>query len=371
MHDSTVNHNEFTKAAQHLSKFFGAEPELRPIPVPMGLEDLAQLFSFGIARMFSKNWFLAILKSRQPQEQAGKDNSRDATGHEILTGSAGGYERVYQRIKVNVELPIAFVIPRLKPSTRDRMVQKSVPFIVPGTQVYLPEYVIDLRERFPEPPTVDRPFTPAAQLTLLYHLQRHSLNSISLQKVAKIFGYSAMMMTKIRREFEGSGIISLERKNREACFRFTDEPPVLWSKVKVRCESPLKKRIFVSGGSVERVALISGKSALTHYGYPHPQPMETSAPVYAIGRKKWERVLRDGEIKVAVKPQEASACMEIWSYDPALILEGRVVDPLSLALCFRGSSDAGMREISESLGSSAQFQSENTSSTKSDPFSSC
>jgi hypothetical protein len=368
VHDSTVNHNEFTKAAQHLSKFFGAEPELRPIPAPMELEDLTQLFSFGIARMFSKNWFLAILKSRQPQEQAGKDHSLDATGHEILTGSAGGYERVYQRIQVNVELPIAFVIPRLKPSTRDRMVQKSVPFIVPGTQVYLPEYVIDLRERFPEPPTVDRPFTPAAQLTLLYHLQRHSLNSISLQKIAKIFGYSAMMMTKIRREFEGSGIISLERKNREACFRFTDEPAVLWSKVKDRCESPLKKRVFVSGSSVERIGLISGGSALKHYGYSHPQPIEASAPVYAIGRKNWDRVLRNGEIKVAAKPQVAAACMEIWSYDPEPILAGRIVDPLSLALCLRGSSDAAMREISKSLSCRAHFQSENASLTNAEPF---
>jgi hypothetical protein len=332
------------------------------------LEDLAQLFSFGIAGMFSKDWLLAVLKSTPAQEQVGKSDSRETNSHEILIGSAGGYERLHQRMQLNVELPIAFIIPWLAPSTRDRMVQRFVPFIVPGTQVYLPEYVIDLRERFPEPPTVDRKFTPAAQLTLLYHLQRRSLNSISLQKMAEIFGYSAMMMTKVRREFEGSGIISLERKNREACFRFTDEPAVLWSKVKDRCESPLKKRVFVSGSSVERIGLISGRSALKHYGYPHPQRIEASAPVYAIGRKNWDRVLRNAEIKVAAKPQVAAACMEIWSYDPERILAGRIVDPLSLALCLRGSSDAAMREISKSLSCRAHFQSENASLTNAEPF---
>ncbi len=53
------------------------------------------------------------------------------------------------------------------------MVHKGIPFIVPGTQAFLPSALVDLRERFPKPSEKGRAsLSPTAQLTLLYHLER-------------------------------------------------------------------------------------------------------------------------------------------------------------------------------------------------------
>jgi len=46
---------------------------------------------------------------------------------------------------------------------RKRLVEKNVPFVVPGNQFYLPDLGIDFREYFRQPQKVVTGFAPATQ----------------------------------------------------------------------------------------------------------------------------------------------------------------------------------------------------------------
>jgi hypothetical protein len=47
--------------------------------------------------------------------------------------------------------PVVLVLPALPAYIRNRMVRCGLPFIVPGSQIFLPTARIDLRERFRQP----------------------------------------------------------------------------------------------------------------------------------------------------------------------------------------------------------------------------
>ena len=60
------------------------------------------------------------------------------------------------------------VIGQLEAYKRLRLVEKKIPFIVPGKQMYMPDLLIDLKEFGVKPIQQPKAMTPATQLLLLY-----------------------------------------------------------------------------------------------------------------------------------------------------------------------------------------------------------
>ncbi len=111
--------------------------------------------------------------------------------------------------------------PALESYARNRLVRKNIAFIVPGSQMFLPTALIDLRERQPSlrPVKSDR-LTPAAQCLVLYHLQRSTLSGTALQDVARKIGYTPVMLTRVRSELENAGMCESVRQGRTTRLRF-------------------------------------------------------------------------------------------------------------------------------------------------------
>ena len=79
------------------------------------------------------------------------------------------------------------------------MVHMGIPFIVPGSQTFIPNSIIDLRERFPQPNSKRREtLSPAAQCTVLYHLLRGPLSQVPLKEIAQKVQYSPIMVRRLK-----------------------------------------------------------------------------------------------------------------------------------------------------------------------------
>jgi hypothetical protein len=127
-------------------------------------------------------------------------------------GSPGEYGKHEEALKLKLGEPVVLVLPILPSYARNRMVQMGIPFIVPGSQTFIPNSLIDLRERFPQPNSKRREtLSPAAQCTVLYHLLRGPLAGISLKDIAQKVHYSPMMMTKVKDELEAGEYAKLSR----------------------------------------------------------------------------------------------------------------------------------------------------------------
>ena len=70
---------------------------------------------------------------------------------------------------------VVAIIPPVDAYKRLRLIEKRVPFIIPGKQMYMPDLLISLKEYGNIRIDNQQPATmqPAAQLILLYHLQEN------------------------------------------------------------------------------------------------------------------------------------------------------------------------------------------------------
>lgn len=308
----------------YLLTLSGVSPHLQPIQVEHIPLFLRNRFSFFTLELFGRPWCLAK-----------EDESREP-------GSPGEYEKQVESLRPLLPAPVVFVFDRLPSNARNRMVQKGIPFIVPGTQAFLPSALADLRERFPKPSRKGRAsLSPTAQLTLLYHLEREPLGGIPLRSIAGKVNCSAMMISKVKDELTAAGICAVERVGRSMVLKFPAEKRTLWNLAQSRLTSPVKKTRWVrwTREPVHPVRL-SGISALSR----RTMLADDRLPTYALGPGILESCLELGTLADCPDGDEAMAKMELWSYEPSLLGDNRVVDPLSLYLSLRHNGDERVQQ---------------------------
>ena len=335
--DKYIVHNRFTnvKASfletlkHYLETVSGHRPELRPVVSPSLPLFRRERFSFYSTEIFGRPLCLAIEKE-----------SWDVA-------SPSEYEKQLQGLSPHFEAQPVFVFPTLPSNTRNRLVKKGIPFIVPGTQIFLPPALIDLRERFPRPAGKGRDvLTPTAQLTVLYHINRESLEGISLRGVAGKLHCSAMMASNVKDELEETGICAVERVGRSMTLHFPKDRRAFWESVKDRLVSPVKKSRWVRWTREPGYpALLSGISALSR----RTMLADDRLPTYAFGPKMLESYLEQGILIGCRDSDEATAKMEVWSYEPKLLGDNETVDPLSLYLSLRYNADERVQQQLERL----------------------
>lgn len=313
----------------YLESLTGVSPHLCPLDVARLPLFLRNRFSFYSVELFGRPWSIA-------QE----DESWD-------TGSPGEYERQAEMLRPLLKAPVVFVLASLPSNARNRMVQKGIPFIVPGTQAFLPGALVDLRERFPTPTEKGRTsLTPTAQLTVLFHLEREPLSGLPLNSIAEKLHCSAMMLSKVKDELEETRICGVERIGRSMVLKFSAENRELWNLAKDRLTSPVKKTRWVRWTKEPGYpALLSGISALSR----RTMLTDDRLPTYAFGSKMLESYLEQGIITGCRDSDQATAKMEVWSYEPKLLGDKEVVDPLSLYLSLRYNADERVHQQLEKL----------------------
>ncbi len=313
---------------RYLGTISGVSPHLQALEVsriPLFLRNRYQFYS---TELFGRPWRLAL-----------EDESWDP-------GSAGEYEKQAETLRPLFKAPVVFILPALPSNTRNRMVQKGIPFIVPGSQAFLPGAIVDLRERFAKPRGKGRTsLSPTAQLALLYHLEREPLSGLPLKSIAEKLHCSAMMISKVKDELEEAGICEVERVGRSIALKFSAAKRALWNLAQERLISPVQKTRWVQWKKPGYPALFSGISALSR----RTMIADDRLPTYALGPRMLESWLEKGTVTGCADSEEATASIEVWSYEPKLLGNNESVDPLSLYLSLRYSPDERVHQQLERL----------------------
>jgi DNA-binding MarR family transcriptional regulator len=319
----------------YLEMLSGTSPHLEPLQVAHLPLFLRNRFSFFSSELFGRPWCLAL-----------EDESWDS-------GSAGEYEKQAQTLRPLLKASVVFVLSALPSNARNRMVQKGIPFIVPGTQAFLPGALVDLRERFPKPSEKGRTsLSPTAQLSLLYHLEREPLSGMPLRNIAEKLHCSAMMLSKVKDELEEAGICEVERVGRSMALKFSAANRDLWNLAQNRLTSPVKKVRWVQWKTPGYPALLAGDSAMLSGISALSRRTMLAAdrlPTYALGPKMLESWLEQGTMIGCPDAEQANAKIEVWAYEPKLLGDNEAVDPLSLYLSLRYNADERVHQQLEKL----------------------
>jgi len=223
---------------------------------------------------------------------------------------------------------------------RKRLIEHKVPFVIPGTQLFLPDLGMDLKERFQIVRHPVRMFSPATQAVVIYTLLNKIKDPISAKKLVERLGYTQMTISRVFNEFEETKIGTIVHRGRERLWSFNGTTEELWELVQPFLKSPVKMRVWVKRVKFNTKA---GLNALAYYTMLQAPPL----PVYAISLEEWKKA------KLAILPnsEEAACEVEVWYYDPLLFAKQNTVDRYSLYLSLRESQDERIEKALEELWS--------------------
>jgi DNA-binding MarR family transcriptional regulator len=307
----------------------GVKPRLDPAPVHAALPlFLRQQFDFAATELFGRRFILAVERAA-PEEL-----------------SASEYARTAAQLKQGLGEEVVLVMAKLPSYFRNRLVQKGVPFIVAGTQMFLPMVMVDLRERFAAGVSrIPDKLLPAAQLVVIYQILREPAASIGLADMGKRLAYSPQSMSSAQEELQEAGLCEVRRAGRMVYLDFGLRGKALWEKAEPLMASPVRRKRWVRWGEPRARAVAAGTTALSRMS----MLAEDSVATYAMRDRELTAALENGQLVGCNGREDADAHMESWKYDPWVLAENGAADRCSLYLSLRESGDERVRKEIRSL----------------------
>jgi len=243
---------------------------------------------------------------------------------------------------------VIYVPQTITSSNRTRLIQQGVPFIVPGTQLYLPHLGMDLREHFKRlamPP--GKTFSPATQIIVLdalIHGSKETLNGIQL---GEKFNCSLMTITRAMNELEETGVATVQTQGRERKLKFDLPKKDLWEKAQLYLRDPVKMSdtIFEKNAASNPRYVEAGLTALAHYSNlaePQEKTYATDINPTMLAKTREEHLYPNWD------PNQRNY-LEVWSYFPQSFFTEKRVDPFSLYLSLRDNQDERIQTALEEM----------------------
>jgi DNA-binding MarR family transcriptional regulator len=305
----------------YLKAIGGDQPWIEPVPdrvtssLPLFLR---QRYRFSRTDLFGRKCFLAI------ETPSKAEPSPTEYAHDVAS--------LTERLSGDVVL----VLSQLPAYVRNRLVRQCVPFIVPGTQMFLPMLMIDLREHFPRSRNRSQSaLSSVSQLIVIYHVLKEPLSKVPLGQIASRLGYSATAISKARDELQSAELCAVVRSGRSLTLDFNASGKELWKRAEPRLSTPVKRTQWIRWGQPRARAAVAGITALSRYSMLD----DDSIPTYAMQDKDLINALGKGEIFGCAGREESEARMEGWKYDPWLTAKDDTADRCSLYLSLRHSAD--------------------------------
>jgi hypothetical protein len=278
--------------------------------------------------VYLKNSFSFTLLKIEGVDYLGVEPLGDVKGSVLLSST--------KRLKELTGISTLVILPQIDTNLRRTLISNKIDFVVPERQIYLPSLCMYLNERGLGISIADKVvLSPSAQALLLYHLQVHSLEKLTLKEIAPLLDYSAKTISVITSELIKTTICTLESQGRSKLLHFTQSGKELWKTVAPLLESPIANIYYINElpNELKEVAKMSFDSALSYYTFL----AETKQQTVAINKRNSliSHLLDIGELH----PTEGSIRVELWKYNPALLSDSPFVDKLSLALCYKGNND--------------------------------
>lgn len=240
---------------------------------------------------------------------------------------------------------IVLCFKHLESRKRKALIEAQLPFIVPGSQVYLPFLGVLLQERMKSVKAPPERLSPSAQLVLLYLIYEPTVQPIRKVDLAKRLELSAMSVTRGVQELEILGLVTVEKAGRSDYVSAINFGQVLYEKGLSYMIDPVQKRICVRNMEDLEGIPLAGESALAKWSMLNLPAIQHRA----ISRKKFKQLEKIEEIDPAWSNNLDYIYLEIWKYNPEALADNIGVDVISLSLSMRENSDERIEQAVEEM----------------------
>jgi hypothetical protein len=226
---------------------------------------------------------------------------------------------------------------------RKRLIERRIPFVVPGREMFLPQIGQAARKRQGRKPVMPvGQFTPATQAVFLLAMAEPGFFPARPLDVAARLGLTTMTITRAFNAIEAAELGKAVRKGYERWLGFDKPAQILWEEAQTYLRNPVRetRRIRLADIPVEQ-RIEAGETALARWTMLLPPP----EPVFAIASRNWKHMAAP-EIPIA----EPDTCrVQLWRYDPQPLARHGRVDRFSLWLSLEQERDERVQAARETL----------------------
>lgn len=251
-------------------------------------------------------------------------------------------------VRTRTARPLAILVfDSLSSGRRSAFIDRRMAFMVPLAQLFVPEALLDLKERTPRPPRqgIER-FSPTAQLVILGELLRRTPSLANATALAHRYGVATMSMSRAFDELQAAGLADTARSGKSRTLRFHVAGRGLWEAAAPRLQSPVRKVRIVAIPHPEHFrGWLAGESALSR----HTDLARPRTTRLAVAASNWNQLARDHALRTCEPGDPSAHEIETWAYDPAALADDSTVDRLSLHLSTREHPDERVAMAADQL----------------------
>lgn len=249
-----------------------------------------------------------------------------------------------------MNMPVAFAFDHIDYQRRRRLVELQVSFIVPGVFLNLPFLSLSFNERNKRPKIQGNLLSPPGQCVLLYHLLIWQLNG-RIHMIGYDLGYSIQTMQRVADEFVELNLAKMETRYGSS-FMFKYSGRELWEAAKPFLTSPINHIKSVVSLDPTLEVYKTKINALAKYADILDAPLQT----FAIGPQQYLEEKMNPEFTPMLNSNsQDDIALEVWLYNPGVLTNTDVVDPLSLYLAMQNVKDERISKSLEKLINDVQW----------------
>lgn len=166
------------------------------------------------------------------------------------------------RLAEKAGLRVILVLSGVSPYIRSKLIESRVDFVVPGSQLFAPSFLMSLRERDSSPrvlTSAGERLSHPAQAVLIAALLRPDLEERGIPgsvpwvplDLAREAGYSRMTASRVARELVAANLVSAQREGRETKLRFLKARRSLWAVALPRLRSPVLRTTCIGKSGLD------------------------------------------------------------------------------------------------------------------------
>ncbi|MCD8312582.1 MAG: hypothetical protein LUC24_00295 [Bacteroidales bacterium] len=224
---------------------------------------------------------------------------------------------------------------------RRQFISHRISFVVPLRQIYIPQLGTYFTENKLNAYKEVDSLTPAAQFLLLYHLEKRPFDDTNLSSIAGELGYTPKTVTVVAGELKRAGLCEIAASSSKTKkLIFTCSGRELWDKAWPMLSSPIQQVGYVPEDAIGRSVRLpsSGENAIARFSHRlemGKKPGLVFARKCCAVRKRTPQGFKLHEA-ATITNFPGAVRIEFWRYDPNKLAYRGYVDPLSLALCYKG-----------------------------------
>lgn len=245
------------------------------------------------------------------------------------------FEKEMQEIEKYSGMSVILWLDTVSTYQRNALIKNKISFIVPNSQIYVPELGICLKEFSAGKREKVEKISSTTQFLLLYFVYQKKHEEKSQSELAECLNMSAMNVSRAVQELQELDLLVVRKEGTSNMVKSIVTGKELYQRSNKYMQSPIQKRIHISSQYFDMELPFAGETALAKQSMlNYPKYM-----IYAMDKKNARNIPKEYIVEPKLMLDNRYVEIELWKYNPLVYATDGIVDIVSLVQSLKEIDD--------------------------------